>query len=375
MTRIVLRPSGAVRWGPGACPGSPVMEARYPEDTESEKARQGTAAHYYVTEGVQGRTVAVGTLAPNGYPIDQEMLDGGQEFIADVQAEVRQAGPNHLFRVETMVTMHGLVHPDNEGTPDAFLVDHVNKRLIVWDYKYGHRSVDAFRNWQVVDYAAGVLEGCEYTLADVADWSVSLRIVQPRDYGAAPVKRWDITGAQLFVHIEQLALAAAAAATPGAPTISGPHCRDCDARHACPALRLAGGLAVDFAHESVPHELDNEGVGLWLRTIAAAKKRLEALETGLQEVAIAKMQSGQAVPHWQMGRGDTREKWKVPAADVFLLGTAYGVDLRKPQEPITPAQARKAGVDASVIATYAEKPAGAVKLMPADASNAAKAFS
>lgn len=371
----ILRPSSAPRWGPDACPGSFAMEQHFPEDTESEKARQGTAGHHYATEGVQGRVVKIGDLAPNGYPIDQEMVDGGAHFLGDVLAEMAQMSPKAIHRTETKVFMHGMIHHDNEGTPDWWMADYERKRIVVEDYKYGHLSVKAFRNWQVIDYAVGVVEGLQLTWEEVADWTIRLVIVQPRDFRSEPVKEWVITGAQLRVLAERLAQAAIAAKTPNAPTITGPHCRDCDARHACPALREVGQHVLDLAGESTPHILDNVALGMELQLIDAAMKRLEARRTGLQEVAQAKIQRGEPVKGWKMGPGETREKWLKPADEVFALGHIFGVDLRKPPEPITPAQARKAGVDATVIKAYADKPQGAHKLMPADMNDAVKAFS
>lgn len=369
-----LRPSSAPRWGPDGCPGSFALEQLYPEDVESEKARQGTAAHYYSTEGVQGRVVTVGSLAPNGYPIDQEMVDGGAHFIAEVLAERLTAGPGAVEATETRVTMHRLVHEENEGTPDWRLIDFARQRLVVIDYKYGHLPQYPFENWQLVDYALGVLEAHGVTLETVMKWEIRLVIVQPRDYGSEPVKEWVFQGNRLAGYAKRLGIAADQAKAPNAPTRTGNHCRDCDARHACPALREVGRHAIDISASSTPHELDNVGLGMELTLIDTAMKRLEARRTGLQEVAISKIQSGQPIQGWMMGPSDTREKWLKPAAEVFALGEIMGVNLRKEPEPITPSQARKAGIDAAVIKAYAGKPPGAVKLIPSTNATAAKAF-
>ena len=83
---VKLRPSGAERWG--NCAGSHSLEALYPEE-DGPEAREGTAAHYFATEALQGRVHAVGTLAPNGHPIDVDMVEHGQMLIDDVTAELR----------------------------------------------------------------------------------------------------------------------------------------------------------------------------------------------------------------------------------------------------------------------------------------------
>lgn len=370
-----LRPSNAPQWGPGGCPGSFYMQQQFPENPETEKARQGTAAHWVAMEGLHGRRHPVGFLTPNGVPVDQEMMDGADVYIRDVLGETATLSPEGRVFVETKVFGHKTVHPDNEGTADCNLIDPTAKRYVGWDFKYGHRGVHPFRNWQIVDYMLCALETAGFSFEDVHDWSFSLRIVQPRDYKAEPVKTWEITGAQLPPLLFDLKAAAIAAKTRNAPCIPGDYCGDCTAAHACPALRAVGGYAMDIAGESTPEFLDNEGIGLELRAITRAMKRLEARKTGLEEVAIAKIQMGERLPHWTLGRGDTREKWVSAADEVFMMGDLMGVNLRKEPEPITPNQARKAGVDATIVATYAQKPAGAVKLLPADASDAAKAFS
>jgi hypothetical protein len=365
MTRTILRPSSAPIWA--KCVGSHVLEALYPEDEDGPKAREGTAAHFYVTEAVQGRYHPVGTLAPNGHPIDAEMVEAGQSFINDVLDQRGEYGCS--FRVETHLTMHGLIHPDCEGTPDAYLLDLAAKRLIVWDYKYGHGYVEPFGNEQMLCYVAGVFEAYELDEADVRDLAVSIRIVQPRNYDAAgPVRTWDTTGAVVWAEIAVLSQMAYASKEPNPPTLTGPQCRHCEARHACPALQSVAMSMVDVAGRSVPR-------GLELKMLTEGAARLKARIEGLEEIALATVRKGGAVPHWTIGHSKARERWAKPVAEVLALGDMMGVDLRKPLEPITPAQAREKGLDAAVTAVYSERPSGAAKLVPFTDTTAKKAFS
>lgn len=375
---MILRPSNAYRWGPGGCPGSPKMQALYPDDQESESAREGTAAHFWATEAVEGRFHPVGTIAPNGHPIDVEMTEAGQWFVNDVMRRFAEAGPRAQLRTEQALTMHGLVHPQNEGTTDAYLIDPDAHRIVVWDFKYGHRDVDPFRNWQVLDYLAGVFEAYELTLNDVKGWEIFLVIVQPRNYRAEPVREWRMLGRQAWDLIAALAQAAEAATHPDAPCVAGDHCRDCSAAHACPAALAVGANVADFAARAIPNELSDVQLSAYLRMVTVAEKRLKALRDALEEVAISKIRGGAQFPHWTLGRGTARERWKAPVAEVVAMGKMLGVDLAKP-EAITPNQAREAltkmAIDPSVISEYAEKPQGAIKLLPLDETQAAKAFS
>ena len=380
MTRLILRPSSAPRWagnGEPGCPGSHALEALYPEDTESPEAREGTAAHFYATEAVQGRFHPIGTVTPNGHPIDAEMVECGGLFVQDVARELAEAqrGPDPAAHgVETHLTMHARIHPDAEGTPDCYLLDVAGGRLIVWDYKYGHRNVDPYKHAQLVCYAAGVIEAYELTDADVRCLSVSLRIVQPRNFSSAgPVRRWDTGGVTLLREIARVSHAAHAAKAPGAPTLTGPHCRDCSAIHACEANRRVGGYAMDLAGRLAPEVMPPDALGLELRNIDRALQRLQARRDGLAEVAMAALRGGARMPYYGIGHGSGREAWTVPLPEVFAMGDMLGVDLRKPAA-ITPKQARDAGVDAAVTKAYSAIPRGAAKLVAVDDNHAAKAF-
>lgn len=325
-----------------------------------------------------GKAWPVGALAPNGHPLDADMIEHGQLYIDDVMATlaVIPAEARMALKVETKLTMHTLVHPENEGTPDTYLLSLIAKLLVLWDYKYGHKYVDPFMNWQLIDYVAGIFEAYGLTRADVADLRVSLRVIQPRNYHlSGPVRTWETTGGELWDIITQrLAPAAMLAKVPGAPTTTGEWCRDCNGRHACEAFMRVSARALDMAGETTPVELPPAALGLELDRIRTAIKRLEAREDGLQEQALAKIRQGVSVPPWTMGYVQSRERWNVPPAEVFAMGDIMGVELRAPLPPVTPAEARKRGVDPSLVRAYAINPTGAAKLVRVDETAAAKAF-
>ena len=371
----LLRPSNAARWV--NCSGSHALEALYPETEDGPEAREGTAAHYYATEALQGRAVAVGALAPNGHPIDAAMVEHGQAWIDDVVTTL--AGmPGAQFRVETRVFMHTLVHPLNEGTPDAWALNLAMRRLVLWDYKYGHAHVDPYQFWQGIDYVAGIFEGNSLSRDDVADLQVSIRVVQPRTFRpGGPVRTWETTGAHLWGLIDYMRGRALAALQPAAPTVTGPHCFNCKARHACEAFTKAAGLAMSVAGQTVPWDLPVDAVGRELSRLEMAADVIKARRDGLGAIALAAIKSGKTVDGWRMGYVDSRERWERPHAEVFALGDMLGVELRE-TEPPTPAQAKKkfksAGLPEEVLALYYRKPTGAAKLVPVDRNAARKAF-
>lgn len=356
------------------------MEALYPEDQEGPEAREGTAAHHYVTEALLGRVWKAGDLAPNGHPLDKYMIENGERYLENVRAELLHADAKSLFRVETRVFAHNLVHPDNDGTPDTFLVDWARKLIILWDYKYGHRYVDPYKNWQFVNYIAGIFEGLGVTRADIADWRVSIRAIQPRNYSVeGAIRTWDTTGGEVWDLIEtELRPAAWAAKCTDPVTTTGAHCRDCSARHACDALRRVGGYAMDLAGRAVPVELPPADLGRKLRHLRIARDRIAALLDSLEERAIFNIRRGQAVPGWTMGRSNSHWRFTTSPAETIAYGDLLGIDLREETKAKKPAAAKALlklkGIDEAVISAITEKPMGEVRLIPVDENAAEKAF-
>ncbi len=365
----VLRPSSAERWGP--CAGSFRLEGMYPEE-EGEEARQGTAAHFYVTEFLQARVWPVGTLTPNGVPIDEEMIECGEVFL-DTARDF--TWPGVPYYVEHKLTMHATVHPENEGTPDVWSANTELHKIFLADYKYGHGYVDAFRNPQCVNYLAGIFERLGLTREQSKGWEVLVCIVQPRNYHPeGAVRTWRALGWEVWAEIDKLREAAWLAKQPNAPTQTGDWCGHCTGRHACEALRRVGGHVLDLAGSGMPSELTNEALALLLSQYRAAEKRLKALKEGLEAQALAKMRKGEKVPGHQIEHGKGRETWSTPLPEVFALGDTLGVNLRK-EAALTPNQARKAGLDPELVKAFATTPTGEAKVGVADMRAVAKAFS
>lgn len=370
-THSILAPSSAARRI--QCPGSTLLEAAYPETETTPEAAEGEAAHWAAAEMLSGRLVDIGQVAPNGVVLTQEMVEGADLYYDDVVATLKPHGiAPDTGAIEQPVAIPR-VHPQSFGTPDYAVW--VGLRLCVWDYKFGHRFVEVYENWQLIEYVAGLLQpvldrGLEDRAVDV-----TVKIVQPRAYHrSGPIRSWSFKASEIRGHINIASTAAHEALGPEPRQRVGPECRDCRARHACVTLQRAAMRELDEAGREQPLDLPPAALGLELRMLREGIARLQARASGLEEQALAQIKRGVVVPGWGVEHGAGRQRWKAPPTEVLAVGQMFGLDLARPVEPITPLQAVKAGLPAEMLAAMAETPRGAAALVPDDGSKARAVF-
>ena len=352
-----LAPSSAYRWT--NCPGSVRLVEQYNLERGDEPggaAAEGTAAHWLAAGGE-------GNVAPNGVVITDDMRDAVKPYRAELAA-------HDDWQVEQRVVADS-VHKDCWGTCDAYRVDHKDRRIVVMDLKYGYGLVEVYENPQLMLYAIAIadMNGVGH------DWFVDLAVVQPRAYHrSGPVRRWPTNVAALRLYARHLRTMAEEALGNDPRTVTGAWCKHCPARHVCPALREAGMAVWEITQNSTPVELDQNGLAMELSLLTEAQAYLTARLTGLTADAMSRIRSGSAVPGWTLEHGKGREEWTASDAEVMVLGDLYGVPLAKPLAPITPAQARKAGLTAEVVAQYAARKTGEAKLVQASVTEARRVF-
>lgn len=271
------------------------------------------------------------------------------------------------LQIEQRVNMRQLVHPDNWGTCDAFLVDTPNRTIYVWDYKYGHGYVSEVNNWQMTDYAAGVAE--RHALAP-GEYSVVMTIYQPRYYGPeGQLRSYHMPAAEFAERVDTLRRAAKLV-SPNAQATTGDWCFHCNGRVACQAFQRQTNRVGTVTLATTDTAPTPALAGLELLWLREASAYLKARTSALEELVKANPEGSGFV----LEQGYGREKWAVPAEEVFALGDLMDLDLRKPPEAITPAQAVKLGLDPEVKDAYSVKPRGEVKLVPAIKSRVVAAF-
>ena len=346
------------------------MQELHPDDDDGEEAREGTAAHWTALDVMlqTGEVPAIGTLAPNGYPVDRAMLEGGEMLVEAV-------GDRDNVQIEQRVRPHATIHPECDGTPDVYRVLRDRKHVDVWDYKYGHKYVQARGNWQGVSYLAGIFEGAGVTRFGLSDWTATFTVVQPRCYHSdGPVRTWFVKGSELQKLFDLLRQAAVVAVSPRAATSTGDHCYKCSAAWDCEAHLRSGQTAVEMTGTQVPLNMSPAALALWLHQVETAEARLKSVKDAVVERTLGLLRSGQTVPGRAIGHTAPLERWRDPVA-AARMGDMFGVELRKPEPAlITPKQAAKLGIDRSVITEYAETPPGAQKLVKTDSDAALAVF-
>lgn len=346
-------------------------------EVDTPEAMEGTAAHWVLEQLVlEDALPAVGTLAPNGIPVDQAMHDGALLCVGEIATAIGSDWRLYA-QVELTLPSHR-IHPQCWGTRDLRAwVPHLRTLYLV-DYKYGHGYVEVFENPQLIEYLAGdIADLWPDDTHDDTQIKFAACIVQPRGYfPEGPVRWWRGMLSDLRPLFNHASSREHQSMEPDAPCTAGPEqCKDCRAITRCVTNLRASSYLMDFAGRADTFDPTPQHLGLELRAIQRARAMLEDREAALSAQAILALTAGKRVPHFALDRIKPRERWSEDAETVIAMGEAlYGKNLAAPAECITPAQARKLGLDETVIAQYSYRPTGELKLVPINPNSARKEF-
>lgn len=360
-----LPPSGASIWS--KCAKWASMNVCYPEG-DSAETQEGTAAHWVAWEILAGRPCPEGTPTPNNLVVTGEMIEGAELLVDTIRFHI---GVGPQLHVEERVEISS-IHPLCFGTPDVWALDGVSD-IEIFDYKFGHRFVDEYFNPQGLCYLAGIVDTLPPESVSV-NTTVSFTVIQPRCfYKGAPVRTHTFTLGEANDYIEHLSRAALLSTLPNPVATTNEGCGYCPGRHACSALQQAAYSDAEFATDRAPLDLSPAQASLELRLLMRAHDRLGARVDGLRELTLSNIRAGKPVPHFHVEQGYGKAKWTLPDEQIITIGKMFGADLTKPGV-ITPAQARKAGVDDSVIKGYTVAPPTALKLVADNPADVRKVF-
>lgn len=359
------------------------------EEIETEDARQGEAVHWVGESMLNSLKTSevrvtshdwIGQTSPNGVVITEDMYDAAYTYYIDVAKLVNETGTLQSMYAETTLAMPE-IHQDCWGTPDCFVWDEKTLTLYVWDLKYGHRSVVAYENWQLLAYALGALH--IFTngdpLTDRSNIKIKLNVVQPRCFdGQGPYRRWETDSHQLRAYVNNMNDACIAVDHNPICTV-GPHCRDCPGAFRCSALLNASAGSIDLSYQPTKREMTNEGLVYELGLLEIALDALKNRQSALEADAEQRLRQGTRIPGLIMTDTFGREGYKLPDDQIIAMGELMGMDFRKPATAITPNQARqlmkKNNVDPAVINDYTIKSKTGSKLTREDETRAQHIFS
>lgn len=347
------------------------MNAKFPQD-DSPESLEGTAAHWVGWEMLAGRYVSEGLTTPEGSIVTGEMLDGAELLCDTISARMGHLAPN--WHVEERVSIPS-IDAECFGTPDVWAFDFSDMHLMIVDYKFGHRFVDEYFNEQGLLYTLGIIEKIRAQLIGSPEYlTVSFTIVQPRCYyQGQPVRTHTFRVSEIIEHERKLAVAALAARAPQPTATTNRACNDCPGRHSCSALQLAAYSDAEYSNDRQPFDLTPAAAALELRMLERSLERLEARVDGLRELTLANLKAGAQIAYYRIAEGKGRKQWNAPVNQVIAMGQMFGKNLAK-TELITPAQAKKLGMDETMIDAFSFVPSGNLKLVAENSSDARRVF-
>lgn len=170
----VLSASGSRRWL--NCTPSARLELEF-ENTTSEAAREGTAAHALCEHKLKKFLKKRSKRPVSDYNSDEmeECTDAYAEFVMEQYEEAKKSCKDPVILIEQKLDFSCYV-PEGFGTGDCIIIS--DDKLHIIDFKYGQGIlVEAEHNPQMMLYALGALEIYD-ALYDIKE--VSMTIFQPR---------------------------------------------------------------------------------------------------------------------------------------------------------------------------------------------------
>lgn len=299
-----LSPSHAERWW--NCPGSVALCRTVPRRPSSGAAEEGTAAHevlerclrQYHVDGTFLNPFDMVGLEVLNYEVTDEMAEAVAVMIDLVRVELQKGGE---LLVETKIeVIPGVVG----GTLDVAIVRPFDS-IVVMDFKYGRGVVvSSMDNKQMLIYLLGlaILYGCP---------RAKLGIVQPRVQTGEPVSWWEVPEGYLATFHPEMLRHVEMTREANALLLPGSHCRWCDAKAVCPALRKDLGTALSPVQNNQlvfpdVKTLTIENVVKVLDYKERIEKWMDAVCAHAYDIAL----NGGEVPGYELAKKRANRVWK-----------------------------------------------------------------
>lgn len=322
-----LSPSNTERWW--NCPGS-VAASKGLKQTESEYAKEGTAAHTVLERCLKNPDLSPFDMVETeieGIEITEEMAEAVAYTLDFIRAEHQKGGE---LIIEKKIT---IVANEVFGTLDVAIVRPFDTIQVI-DFKYGKGIlVRADDNHQLLTYLVGLSKLYEFDSAE-------LIIIQPRVMDDSKVSRWSILHEYVAVYENELLRHIALTKEKDALLVAGDWCRFCRAKAMCPALR--GDLSNALTPVTNREIIFPDAKTLSLEVIAKILDYQDRIEKWLDAVsmhAFGILESGNTVPGYELGKKRAHRRWKSDE-EVLKVFAELG-DKLFTVKPVSPAQLEK----------------------------------
>ena len=336
------------------CPASLRPNAEKSEDS-NDAALEGTTAHWWAEQTLNGVVVPVGTVCPETHmEVTEDMVHYTQVYVDHARwlmatQHMKSCGIEKRVKVPQ-------IHNDCWGTLDFFAW---NGALYVVDLKYGYRIIEPVDNTQLMTYARGIAN--ELELPDTI--RVVLTIVQPRAWHRlGPVREYCTTLAEIDTRIAVLNKAVINGMS-DTPTMStGSHCMYCVKAVDCEALNHATYNAIDVAMISGNEcDFENKHLSLTLENLEKAQTIIDIRKNALSARALDLIKEGQTVPGYEASPTFSRRTWSKSDDEMKAMGTVLGINMTK-EVISSPSEAKKAGMADDIMKKLSSSNKSGVKL-------------
>jgi len=326
---------------------------------DTPESIEGDAVHLMAFRRAQENTCENGVKTV----VTEEMREAAQGFV-----EYCNSLKCDLKACE--ITFGGdIMFPEVGGTADFIGYDTNNHILHVVDLKYGHSSVTAKDNAQLLVYALGAVG----YFKQKETLRFKLHIYQPRDYINSGIKTWTLGAVDWDEEISELKNRAGAALFSSVAN-TGEHCRYCKSRVYCPAfLKSASSVLETVMTQPESLALTEETIAAEYQYLLRAESLAKSARKGFEDLITQRIESGGIIPGWTIGSTKGRYKWSADIGTLKSIGNLYGIKLTE-EKPIPLGTARKDPLTRDIVETLMTKTNGTKRLVPFDESEIEEVF-
>jgi hypothetical protein len=371
MPECLLPPSKAHIWS--NCPGWTLMTYSQGEREPSTDQIEGRQSRI-VAEAMVKSYARAGVEFPQGDIMDD--CYGSAKMYADhvrsVMIERRIVGGDD-FGVEQDIPCPS-ISKHTRGRFNCAILDRRNNELFLWVYRYTHRAESEIENPRAICYISGLLDA--YCIDGKKDQSlnVTVTVVQPRCFTVEPIRQWKFKAHEIRGPVNKLREAAIKAMAPNAVCRSGGYCPTCDSRFTCNTAFESGLVQYEASMAPNMEVLDAAEVARRYLIVERAYEQISTLHKAYTQRVESMSRSGERLPGLSVERSLAARSWKCPAEEIIGLGVMLGKDIKKPDAPVTPAQALKMGMPEDLINQFTERLPGGLKIVPEEKSRNSSVF-